>query len=697
MKKALVLTLVITIFAIIGPVSAAPSTHISYRGQWADKAIKTLYEAGIMEGYPDGTLHGDRALSRWEMAMLLARFFAKMEKTHQQLLNREELDEIMKIARNMKEELSAFGIRTGELEKKIPPLKSRIDELDKVRFYGLIDAIGISQGFNGVVNIGLTSNMATDWFTGRRMISGSGFTALAILGLNARLNENLMGGIEFAAYASQGDSMVDQYWGVTPPFLNNPFTALGSTDPVHPQGSDNEPWTRMNLNRFWLKNSHSNNTLIVGSFVPVYMNNFIVEGPKNPNINKPANLPLFGVQYSGEMNIKRPLKYEFFYSRLPQRSYNTGTTTNPYYQHYNTWNIGGNLTYEFNSGSLSINFMRVVNDTKRGIDTTGSVALPANVTWADARSAGTYRTSVGPQQMNTIGARLIWKINDDFTAYIRAASSAYNPDIDKWLFDKVITGNLFDIDIRGKIKRTDIGIEYLSVEPTYDPFILHYPRNTDIPVFLPYSTYYTDYYQLHNDIRYPNNRQGFRVSLGHPVKNRGNVSIAYEALSQVKPSTQAEITRPGFIEPIFFTPLSGGDEKGKLDNITAVIRYRFKEPDINSTLNLAQYEITRKSPPERPNDNIHLKLNQAILSLNYPLTPLFSVTGGVSWMHYYGHNANQLTQNFSQTVPMIGFSYNPDNRTTIQLTYRLFNYRNGDDTTQNWHGSQGMIEWRTEF
>src|SRR5512138_3433394 len=46
---------------------------------WAYEAIDYLQQAGLVEGYPDGTLRGDRAFTRYEMAMVIARVFTKIQ------------------------------------------------------------------------------------------------------------------------------------------------------------------------------------------------------------------------------------------------------------------------------------------------------------------------------------------------------------------------------------------------------------------------------------------------------------------------------------------------------------------------------------------------------------------------------------------------------------------------------------------
>jgi len=50
------------------------------RDHWAYDAISTLWQAGLVEGYPDGTFGGDRFFTRYEMAMVFARALARLER-----------------------------------------------------------------------------------------------------------------------------------------------------------------------------------------------------------------------------------------------------------------------------------------------------------------------------------------------------------------------------------------------------------------------------------------------------------------------------------------------------------------------------------------------------------------------------------------------------------------------------------------
>ena len=116
MKKsvlsALAATLVLgaasTTFAAANPFSDVPATH------WAYRSLSKLSSEGIVEGYPDGTYRGDRNITRFEMAQMIARALAKAPSTNMSASSRAELD---KLAAEFREELDSLGVRVEELEK----------------------------------------------------------------------------------------------------------------------------------------------------------------------------------------------------------------------------------------------------------------------------------------------------------------------------------------------------------------------------------------------------------------------------------------------------------------------------------------------------------------------------------------------------------------------------------------------------
>ncbi len=93
-----------TTFAAANPFSDVP------RGHWAYNSIAKLAAAGVVEGYGDGTYRGDRNITRYEMAQMVAKAMAKNPTG----ANKAELD---RLAAEFRDELDALGVRVAELEK----------------------------------------------------------------------------------------------------------------------------------------------------------------------------------------------------------------------------------------------------------------------------------------------------------------------------------------------------------------------------------------------------------------------------------------------------------------------------------------------------------------------------------------------------------------------------------------------------
>lgn len=106
MKKSLVIALVIfwgasaTVWAA-NPFSALPAEH------WAYASVAKLAASGIIEGYPDRTFNGDNLMTRYEMAQIVAKAYAKGG-----------IGDDDRLMTEFAEELASLGVRTTSLEKK---------------------------------------------------------------------------------------------------------------------------------------------------------------------------------------------------------------------------------------------------------------------------------------------------------------------------------------------------------------------------------------------------------------------------------------------------------------------------------------------------------------------------------------------------------------------------------------------------
>ena len=93
-----------TASAAANPFSDVPAGH------WAYQSVAKLAAEGVVEGYGDGTYRGDRNITRYEMAQMVAKAMAKNPSG----ANKAELD---RLAAEFRDELDALGVRVAELEK----------------------------------------------------------------------------------------------------------------------------------------------------------------------------------------------------------------------------------------------------------------------------------------------------------------------------------------------------------------------------------------------------------------------------------------------------------------------------------------------------------------------------------------------------------------------------------------------------
>ncbi len=105
--------------AATNPFSDVPAGH------WAYNAVTRLAAEGVIEGYGDGTFLGNRNITRYEMAQMLAKALAKQPQVTG--ASRADLD---RLAAEFRAELDSLGVRVAELEK----------HSDMVQFSGIVRA-----------------------------------------------------------------------------------------------------------------------------------------------------------------------------------------------------------------------------------------------------------------------------------------------------------------------------------------------------------------------------------------------------------------------------------------------------------------------------------------------------------------------------------------------------------------------------
>ncbi|MBI2263874.1 MAG: S-layer homology domain-containing protein [Armatimonadetes bacterium] len=730
MKLAGIGIFFLILFSLVLPATwAAPFSDLP-ADHWATEAVKRLSEKGLVEGYPDGAYRGIRAASRYEMAMVVARLVAKMETMIDSLkppppeVTREDLDTIRALVNEFKNELDALGVRVTRLEDMAQSLQARVQELEKVKIIGAYQSVFSSQGLTSTDNRSQAMG-AADFtqlsfkpYNAPVMTSGSALTMRGRLETVAALSPQYAAGLHLGAYNATGFNNSVQYYGVTAPYLNNSFTGNANNLTV-------------TMDQAWVRHHPTNILGIVGEFNPTHMADYMLKGQPNPSTIGPSYLPLYGI------DISRKFVSPFFVPEMTYEILGARLPGNP----YANWLWGAHIGKEDKVWKGGINYYKVSND-EFGAGFLGAQGLPFGPTgaftglrnlWTGTGifNPQTGAASVGPQTQDTWGLDLSYTFKHGWKASVLYSGTNYQPTRTNGL---TAADSLFSIGASGPVWRTALNVEYFSVGPKYDPFVA--PMNLPVasPTLfyqVPYFTVYNGFYQLHDTIRFPNNRQGIRADLTVPLYGRklsyGQVTAMYQGLEQVRASTLAgappnaggNLTEVGFTEH-FFDTLPGQASsptvpRGRIDHWAGMVNlnlpYNFKlmagHFDWNMRRNTADF------------NNIELKERVSFVNLTYPLKYTLrdkvNVEAGFVNVDVQGKFFATVRDNFDfvQSAPVVGVTWKhtnpPDTGVSLSLRYKFLNQRDRTSPTLNpainaggfgmgdWNGTQAIAELKWEF
>jgi hypothetical protein len=499
----------LTLPALASPFSDLPADH------WATKAVELLAEKGLVEGYPDGTFKGDRATTRYEVAMIVARLVAYLEKEKPQV-TQQDLDAIRQLVNEYKDELDAMGVRMKNVEDTLADLQARVKKLEAIqvsgafetRFYtGNVPSTNIGQPltpfkFDALAEGSrLPQNQNATWehvmlhntdndnvnndvegfpmdrvYTAVPTESGTALTGEGYLKVSAKISEDYTAGGVLGLYENQQDLGNGYTYGVNPPLLDNPVynvnNVFPSTETFFIQNIQNINAT---LEQIFVTNPKENLNVVVGNWEPAYTPDFLLKGVPNPGVYGPDYLPFYGGQIWGKLSGTdtwgNGLYYEVFDGKLPSGSLDISA----FRLLYNNMVFGADLSYHFNNPNASVTagYVRVLNDT-------GS--LPPNFQggqdipnlWQDPVTGFFILSSgVGPQTENLYGVQAnIWAL-DWVNVWGKYGNSQYNPDHANSDFSNV-GGSMWDagVDLGTKgVGHVTGSADYLHVDPTYDPFV----------------------------------------------------------------------------------------------------------------------------------------------------------------------------------------------------------------------------------
>ena len=146
MKKSLVFAMAMALGVTASAYAANPFSDVP-AGHWAYDSVNKLAAAGIVDGYGNGTFGGDRLMTRYEMAQIVAKAMAKGAN-------------VDRLAAEFADELDSLGVRVAALEKKSDNVKIT----GQVR-YDYTDYSGDIDGYRSKIRsrIFLTGQINDDW------------------------------------------------------------------------------------------------------------------------------------------------------------------------------------------------------------------------------------------------------------------------------------------------------------------------------------------------------------------------------------------------------------------------------------------------------------------------------------------------------------------------------------------------------
>lgn len=96
---------------------------------WAQDAVKTLKEQGIMREYSDGSLHGSHGITRYELVELLDRVEEQDQTRHGQTVSKESLQELQRVVDQTRQSMDELG--GNQLDSRVERLQLRLEELGR--------------------------------------------------------------------------------------------------------------------------------------------------------------------------------------------------------------------------------------------------------------------------------------------------------------------------------------------------------------------------------------------------------------------------------------------------------------------------------------------------------------------------------------------------------------------------------------
>lgn len=131
MKKMLAVVAAAALVAIAAPAFAANPFSDVPMNHWAYDAVAQLTSRGVISGYPDGTFKGNKAMTRYEIASIIARSLANAE-----YATKEDMERLKALVVEFQPELEALGVTVDGFDSRLTKLEKGVGG---VKIWGELD------------------------------------------------------------------------------------------------------------------------------------------------------------------------------------------------------------------------------------------------------------------------------------------------------------------------------------------------------------------------------------------------------------------------------------------------------------------------------------------------------------------------------------------------------------------------------
>ena len=167
MNKRLLKVILVTALAIAFAVPALASSFSDVpAGHWAYEAVNKLVQAGIIDGYNDGTFRGDKTMTRYEVAQIVAKAMGKNLTTDQKAI-------VDKLAKEYATELNELGVKVAGMQTQMDNMV-KFNGDARVRYYDVNNTGNVGDSRSEYrFRLGATAKINDDMSLYGRFTSGS--------------------------------------------------------------------------------------------------------------------------------------------------------------------------------------------------------------------------------------------------------------------------------------------------------------------------------------------------------------------------------------------------------------------------------------------------------------------------------------------------------------------------------------------